>query len=682
MINHHDSSKMKNMKRLLLLLTILFSVQYSFGQTPEVKLANEYFDRAFYSEAIPMYEKIAKDDNSLEVTKNLADSYYYTNDLENAGKWYKTMIKKNPKYITDEYYFRYIHTLKAAGKYAQADSLSRTRIIVAKGSVKVFDKDVKTLENIAGIGDRFEIENLAINTKNSDFGAVKYGERLVYSSPTKEKKTYRWNGENYLDFYTIPVFNAKSGDSISEDFSKSINTRMHESNAVFTKNGKTMYFTRNNPTKDKNMISHLQLYKAEFKKGQWTNITALPFNSPNYSTEHPALSEDEEILYFASDMPGTLGSFDIFSVEINGGKFGIPKNLGPVINTIHKEQFPFISDDGKLYFSSNGHHGFGSMDVFVSEFSNGKFEKPNNVGFPVNSGYDDFSFNMNFETKEGYFASNRPGGKGNDDIYQIKEIKPLVIEDCKQTIEGLITDIDSKIILVKATVVLQDIDKKEIQRIETDAEGKFSFTVPCEADYIIIASKEEYLDGTKSLKLFKDRNKINDGSIALKSVANSDKETLTEEQIAKKREDKIAKAKKQERIDHLMEKEKDVVQDNDRLMIKTDPIYFDYDLWYIRKESKPILNRVIEIMKKYPKMTVEIGSHTDVRASDAYNNVLSEKRAASTRRYFISKGIESDRVSAKGYGETRPIVRCVPEDSCDEEQHELNRRSEFVIQNF
>lgn len=673
---------MKNMKRLLLLLTILFSVQFSFGQTPEVKLANEYFARAFYSEVIPMYEKIAQKDNSLEVTKNLADAYYYTNDLENAGKWYKIMIKKNPKYITDEYYFRYIHTLKAAGKYSEADSLARNRIIVAKGSVKVFDKDVKTLENIAGIGDRYEIKNLAINTKNSDFGAVKYGDRLVYSSPTKDKKTYRWNSENYLDFYTIPAFNAASGDTISEDFSKSINTRMHESNAVFTKNGKTMYFTRNNPKKDNNMISHLQIYRAEFKKGQWTDITPLPFNSPNYSTEHPALSVDEEILYFSSDMPGTLGSFDIWSVEINGGKFGIPKNLGPVINTIHKEQFPFISDDGKLYFSSDGHHGFGSMDVFVSELSNRKFEKPNNVGFPINSGYDDFSFNINFETKEGYFASNRPGGKGNDDIYQLTETKPLVIEDCKQTIEGLITDIDTKAILAKATVILQDADKKEIEKVQTDVAGKFIFTVPCESDYTIIASYPDYLDGTKTLKLFKDRNKINDGSIALKSVANHEKETNTEEELAKKREAKIEKAKKQVRIDQLMQKEKDVVQDNDRLMIKTDPIYFDYDLWYIRKESKPILNRVIEIMKKYPKMTVEIGSHTDVRASDAYNNVLSEKRAASTRRYFISKGIESERVTAKGYGETRPIVRCVPEDACDEEQHELNRRSEFVIQNF
>lgn len=682
MTNLQDSSKMKNMKRLLLLLTILFSVQNSFGQTPEVKLANGYFERAFYSEVIPMYEKIAKKDAGLEVVKNLADAYYYTNDLENAGKWYKVMIQKNAKYVTEEYYFRYIHTLKAVGKNAEADSLARKRVIANKGSVKIFDKELETLENIAGIGERFELENLAINTKNSDFGAIKYGERLVYSSPTKEKKNYRWNAENYLDIYTIPIYNAKAGDSISNNFSKTINTRMHESNAVFTKNGKTMYFTRNNPKRDKSQVSHLQIYKAEFKKGQWTNITPLPFNSTDYSTEHPALSEDEEILYFSSDMPGTMGSFDIFSVEINGGKFGIPKNLGPVINTIHKEQFPYISGDGKLYFSSNGHPGFGSMDVFVSEFSNGKFEKPNNVGLPVNSPFDDFSFNMDFETKEGYFASNRPGGKGNDDIYAIKEIKPLIIEDCKQFIEGLITDTDLKSILVKATVILQDKDKKEIERMETDAEGKFTFTVPCEADYIILASKEKYVDGTKTLKIFKDRNKINDGSIALKSVENAEKEMYTPEEIAKRRANEAEKAKKQERIDVLMAKEKDVVQDNDRLLIKTDPIYFDYDLWYIRKESKPILNRVIEIMKKYPKMTVEIGSHTDVRASDAYNNVLSEKRAASTRKYFISKGIEADRVTAKGYGETRPIVRCVPENSCDEEQHELNRRSEFLIQNF
>lgn len=672
---------MKNMKRLILLIAILFSLQ-NHAQSSKLRLANEYFAKAYYSEVIPMYEQIAEKDNSLEVTKNLADAYYFTNDLEKAEKWYKQMIKNNAKYVTEEYYFRYVHSLKASGKYAEADSITRKRISNTKGSVKIFDRDVKNLENIAGLGDRFEIKNMAINTKNSDFGAIKNGERIIYSSPSKEKKTYRWNSENYLDLYTIPAFNAKAGDTIVEDFSKTVNTKMHESNAVFTKNGKTMYFTRNNPKRDVNKVSHLEIFRAEFKKGEWTNITPLPFNNPNYSTEHPALSEDEETLYFSSDMPGSLGSFDIFSVEINGGKFGIPKNLGPVINTIHKEQFPFISKDGKLYFSSNGHHGFGSMDVFVSEFNKGKFEKPNNVGLPVNSSYDDFSYNIDAETKEGYFASNRPGGKGNDDIYELKETKPLVIEDCKQFIEGLITDTDSKLIIVGATVVLQDKNKKEIERIQTDAEGKFKFSVLCETEYTLIASKDLYIDGTKSLVLLKDRNKINDGSIGLKSIENDEKEKYTPEEIAKRKEDRIAQAKKQERIDKLMDKEKDIVQENDRLMIKTDPIYFDYDLWYIRKESKPILNRVVELMKKYPKMTVEIGSHTDVRASDAYNFALSDKRAASTRKYFISKGIEASRVSAKGYGETMPIVRCVPEDSCDEEQHELNRRSEFVIENF
>jgi len=669
------------MKKILLLITILFSLK-SQAQSGNLRLANAYFERAYYSEVIPMYEEIAAKNNSLEVTKNLADAYYFTNDLENAGKWYKLMIKTNLKYVTDDYYFRYIHTLKAAGKYKEADSITRKRISITKGSIKIFDRDIKNLENIAGLGDRFEIKNLAINTKNSDFGAIKNGERLVYSSPAKEKKTYRWNSENYLDLYTIPVFDAKAGDSIAAAFSKSINTKSHESTAIFTKDGKTMYFTRNNPKKDVNKVSHLEIYRAEFKKGEWTNITSLPFNNKNYSTEHPALSEDEEILYFASDMPGSMGSFDIFSVEVNGGKFGIPKNLGPVINTIHKEQFPFIAADGKLYFSSNGHHGFGSMDVFVSEYNKGKFEKPNNIGLPVNSGYDDFSYTINNETKEGYFASNRPGGKGSDDIYELKEMKPLVIEDCKQFVEGVITDVDSKAIISGATVVLQDVNKKEIERAVTDAQGKFSFNLLCETEYTLIASKELYIEGTKMLKLLKDRNKVNDGSIALKSIENDEKEKYSPEERAKRKEGRIAQAKKQERIDKLVDKEKDIVQENDKLLIKTEPIYFDYDLWYIRKESKPILNRVVELMKKYPKMTIEIGSHTDVRASDAYNFALSDKRAASTRKYIISKGIESTRVTAKGYGETRPIVRCVPDDSCDEEQHELNRRSEFVIENF
>lgn len=707
MTNHQDSSKMKLMKRIFLLLTIIFSFQNTSAQSQDLKRANAYFERTFYSEAIPLYEEIIKDECTFEIVRNLADSYYYTNDLKNAERWYRFLIKNYEKSIDEEYYFRYVQALKAVGEYEEANSISRIRLELSGNTNEIadFDKQVIILENIQALGNRFQIKNLPINTKNSDFGAVKNGTNLIYSSPKKDSKVYKWNNENYLDLYSIPIQNLQKGDSVSVSFSNSINTKMHESNAVFTKDGKKMYFTRNNfkegkKGKDKNKVSHLQIFSAELENGEWKNIKSLPFNSDDFSTEHPVLSEDEQTLYFASDMPGSLGSFDIFSVDINEGSFGTPKNLGPNINTKYKEQFPFISKDGKLYFSSNGHLGFGSLDVFVSENKNGAFEEAINVGFPINSGYDDFAFTIDTDTKEGYFSSNRLEGKGNDDIYQINEIKPLVIEDCKQLISGIITDENTKLPLENALVVMQDINKTEVQRMVTLADGKFVFTANCETSYTILASKEKYTDNSRSLKLFKERNKNNDASMALKSLEEIKKEQeivaqekKKEEEIAKQKakevaeakkkdDDRIAETKKKEKIENLLASEKDVVRDKDRLLIKTEPIYFDYDLWYIRKESKPILNKVIALMKKYPDMVVEIGSHTDVRGNNKYNLDLSGKRAASTREYFIEQGIPTDRISSRGYGETVPIVRCVPDDSCNEEQHELNRRSEFVIKNL
>lgn len=695
MTNPQDFSKMERMKRILLILAVVFCMQNGRAQSQDLKRANAYFERTFYSEAIPLYENIIKDERTFEIVRNLADSYYYTNDLKNAERWYRFLLKNYGNSIDEEYYFRYVHALKAVENYEEANALLRSRLEQTNNAeVAEFDKQIAILENIAALGNRFEIKNLAINTKYSDFGAVKKGADLIYSSPKKDSKVYKWNNENYLDLYSIPIENVKKGDSIAVDFSNSVNTKMHESNAVFTKDGKKMYFTRNNfnhgkKGKDQKRVTHLQIFSAEFENGEWKNIKSLPFNSDDFSTEHPALSPDEQTLYFASDMPGSLGSFDIFSVDINEGSFGTPKNLGPNINTKHKEQFPFIAKDGKLYFSSNGHLGFGSLDVFVSENKNGEFTKAVNLGFPINSGYDDFAFTIDPETKEGYFSSNRLGGKGNDDIYQINEIKPLVIEDCKQLISGVITDESTKLPLTAALVIMQDANKVEIQRRITAADGKFVFDAACESNYTILASKENYTDNSRSLKLLKERNKNNDASMALKSLATIKQEQEValqqkkkEEEVAKTKEKEVAQAEKKKRIEKLLADEKDVVKDKDRLLIKTEPIYFDYDLWYIRKESKPILNKVIGLMKKYPDMVVEIGSHTDVRGNNKYNLDLSDKRAASTRDYFIEQGIPASRISSRGYGETMQIVKCVPEESCSEEQHELNRRSEFVIKNI
>ncbi|SHL95397.1 Outer membrane protein OmpA [Flavobacterium flevense] len=678
------------MKRIYLIL-IVFTLQFAQAQTQDLQRAKRLFERTYYSEAIPVYERIIDQNRSFEVVKNLADSYYYTNDYANAQRQYRFLISMFPEAADAEYYFKYSQTLKASGNYDEANKVMRDYYLSTNNqkTIENLEKDNLILENISALGNRFDIKNLNINTHNSEFGAVLLGNKLVFAAvkrkPFTFEKVYKWNNESYLDLMSVSLKNMNV-DSIKK-FAVELDSPLHESNAVFTKNGKTMYFTRNNSkdgvrVKNENKVSVLQIFKAELVDGKWRNITALPFNSDNYSVEHPALSTDEKTLYFASDMPGSIGSFDIYSVPILGSDYGTPKNLGSTINTDKKEQFPFISKDNKLYFSSNGHAGYGFMDVFVSEIKNNEFVKPVNVGLPVNSGYDDFSFVIDSDIQHGYFASNRKGGKGGDDIYEISEIQPLVVENCMQYISGIITDVTTKLPLEKAKVSLQDANKKEIESAFTTADGRFSFSVACEKSYTVYASKEEYTNDSKFLKLYKDRKKVNDASMALKSIKVVKEEELAIEQQKKKQQLADAETKKKEKIAAIVAAEKDIVKDKERLLIKTDPIYFDYDLWYIRKESKPILNRVIELMKKYPEMVVEIGSHTDNRGNDKYNLDLSTQRANSTREYFLSQGIDKKRIFARGYGETVQIVKCQPSESCTEEQHELNRRSEFVIKNL
>ncbi|PWA07863.1 OmpA family protein [Flavobacterium laiguense] len=751
------------MKNLYILL-IVFSIQFIQAQQQDLQRANRLFDKTYYSAAIPLYEKVNAKNQTLEVVQKLGDCYYYTNDYDKALEQYAYLISS--KNLNEDFYFRYAQTLKAKGKYTEADKAMRDFFVASnnKEALEKLEKDIKNLKNVTAIGERFDIHNLALNTVNSEFGGVILGKNLIFAAVKKKPnlfdKTYKWNNESYLNIVSIPVKNANANDSIVSYFSKDLKSAMHESNAVFTKDGKTMYFTRNNSNngrrgKNTYKISTIQIFRAELVNAKWNNIAALPFNSADYSVEHPALSPDEKTLYFASDMPGTLGSFDIYSVSINGSTYGNPINLGDKINTAKREQFPFVSKDNKLYFSSNGHEGYGALDIFVSEIQNNSFTKAVNVGLPVNSGYDDFAYYINSETKEGYFSSDRPGGKGKDDIYSLKETKDLLIEDCRQYIAGIITDVDSHLAVENATVVLKNSVNQEIEKAITATDGKFSFTIECEANYSIFVTKENYTGNSKSFKILSERNKCNDGSMEIRSMEIIKKEEqaaldkkivadlliaqqlktaelvaleqkrkadaieLKEKKIAetnalnqKKKEDAIAleakrladlvaiqqlkkeklaadqkatalaSAKKKEKMAAIVAAEKDVVKDKDRLIIKTEPIYFDYNLWYIRKDSKIILNRVVELMKKYPEMVVEIGSHTDNRGTDKFNLDLSQKRADATRAYILEQGIPKNRISAKGYGETVQIVKCIPEDSCDEEQHELNRRSEFVIKNL
>ncbi|MFV8332851.1 OmpA family protein [Flavobacterium sp. GSP14] len=709
------------MKKIYLLL-LVFSIQLLQAQDDNLKRANRLFERTFYNEAIPLYKSIIQDNTSQIVLKNLADCYYYTNDFNTAQYYYKLLITNFGSEIGDEYYFKYSQTLKASGKYDDANA------VLQKFYASLSDKDIlfryqkglQILENVTAIGERYQIKNLKINTPNTEFGGFVTNDTFVFAAVKSKMgmfdKRFKWNGESYLDLMTIPLRNVNAVDSLAICFDSKINTAMHESNAVFTKDGKTMFFTRNNYKKgrrgkNKDKISNLQLFRASWNNGKWTNIISLPFNNDNYSTEHPALSIDEKTLYFASDMPGTLGSFDIFSVEIYGDTFGAPVNLGNLINTARKEQFPFVSKDNKLYFSSNGHEGYGALDVFVSALQNRVPARAENVGLPINSGYDDFAFFINSDTKEGFFSSNRLGGQGSDDIYSFTEEKPLIIEDCKQYITGIITDVDTKLPLENVMVQLQNADGEIVQRSITTSEGKLSFEVLCKVTYKITAEKDNYTSVSKKIVINAERKKNNDASMQIKSnkaIKREQQLVLEEEErnrltalalqqekekvaqaekiksiaITAKRNQELVEAKKIEKVATILANEKDVVKDRDRLIIKTDPIYFDYNLWYIRKDSKTILNKVVALMKKYPEMIVEIGSHTDNRGNGNFNKDLSQKRAQATRDYFLEQGISPKQIFAKGYGESVQIVKCIPEESCTEEEHELNRRSEFVIKSL
>lgn len=684
------------MKKILTTLTILFCFSFINAQSPLIKRADKYFKRTYYSKAISLYEKAIEDDKSFHIIKNLADSYYYLNNMNKASIHYKYLLKYYKELLDENYYLKYANTLKAKGRYKDAHKLLLK--YYKKQNPDKFNQlqqEIEYLENVQALGKRFTIQNLKINTQNSEFGAIEKGESIVFAAPRKEttSKIFGWNNQPYLDLYTINRNQINQENSSASSFSNQINSKLHESNIVFTQNGKTAYFNRNNLVKgkrktDEEKVTHIQLYKAEFIDGKWQNITPLPFNSNSYSTEHPALSPDEKTLYFSSDMPNGFGSFDLYSVEINNdGSFEVPKNLGPVINTPNKEQFPFISAKNKLYFSSDGHPSFGSLDVFVSSITTNGFSKPDNIGFPVNSGYDDFSFYINSNTKEGFFASNRFGGKGGDDIYKIVEQKPLKIEKCKQYVSGIITDIDTHAILDNATVIVYNKEGNKVISLQTKEHKKFRFTVNCQSTYIIKAFKTGYKENQKTLILKKERNKENDASLDLKSLIILEKEKATalaliqkrEEELKRKNAEKLILQKTKKRA-QIIANEKDIKKDKKgRIVIKTDEINFDYNLWYLRRDAKKAIDKVIRLMKKYPDMIVEVGTHSDIRGNNKYNLKLSQKRATSVRMYFMEQGIEPDRISAVGYGETQPLIKCLSEEACTEEQHEINRRCEFII---
>ncbi|MGS2761728.1 OmpA family protein [Sinomicrobium sp. M5D2P9] len=627
-------------KKLLLLL--LLAITWSYGQQRIV--ADRYFEKLAYVKSADLYAALVKKgDSSMHVLSRLGDSYYYNTNMKEAEKWYDILLSKYGEEVKPDYLFRYAQSLKGNEKYDEAMKWM-------KASAERGGSDPEMLRLLEE-GDYYtrlinpkarlfgNVHNLAINTEYSDFGGFIFGNQFYFAStrPSRGRtKIYDWNKQPFLNIYV----GNRIGNEVDEvhKLEGEINTQYHEATMVITNDGKTMYFTRDNSDngrrskKDEEGTVHLQLYKATLgEDGKWGGVTELPFNNVSYSVGHPALSPDEKKLYFVSDMPGGYGVTDIYVVDIHeDGSYGEPQNLGNTINTRGREMFPFVDKDGVLYFSSNGHPGLGGLDILKSEPQNGSFGKASNPGVPINSALDDFAFVMNEDNTEGYLSSNRLGGKGDDDIYH------FTARECTVTIRGVITDSRTEEPLVEASVRLVEPGGGVVAKVLTDVDGMYRLKGDClDGTYTVVAEQEDYRSGQKEV------------NVKGKEEANADI-ALTPLIIA------------------------------DEIVIN--PIYFDYDKWDIRSDAEYELEHIVSVMNAHPEMVIKIESHTDSRGNDAYNEKLSDNRAKATRDYIYSRGIAKDRIeSAIGYGEKRLLNNCANGVDCTEEEHQLNRRSSFII---
>ena len=629
------------MKKIISIFIItLLSSAILTAQSNETKRADKHFNKYEFVEAATDYLKLVTDGKAnTYVYSQLAESYFNVFNTVEAEKWYAIALETSSE---PEMVYNYSQMLKANGKYeesnTQLDLFASMR--PADHRATAFRENPNYLPKILEKGKRFNVQNLAINSEVSDFGGtLKNGKLYITSARNSNRKTYGWNEEPFLDIYTAYV-NDDGEFQTPSIIEQNINTKYHEGTVSFSPDGNTMYFSRESfyekvyerDSITKYKISVLNLYKSINQEGQWSEAEALSLNGDSYSVKNPSVSADGKTLYFASDKTGGYGNFDIYSAPIDeNGSVGDATNLGQKLNTEGQEMFPFISANNTLYFSSNGHLGLGGLDVFFAKIVDGKVGPIRNVGIPVNGNADDFAFSINEETEEGFVSSNREGGVGSDDIYSIKKIQPI----CDVLVSVTVKDRKTGLILVGAAVSIQDADGNIFGTKTSNTEGVVEYIIECNIDTKLVGSKIDYESG-------------------FTLVAGTSEEEVS--------------------ADLLLTPIDEIILANKVIL---NPIYFDFDKSNINAQAAFELDKLVQLMNKYKSIVLSAESHTDSRGSASYNLSLSERRAMTTAQYVISKGIDASRITGEGKGETMPSVDCGGR--CTEEEHQLNRRSEFLI---
>ena len=621
--------------KLYILFGILFTGLLGFSQSK--RKADILYENRAYVEAAEIYAQLPKTNANLE---KLGDCYYFNSEYEKAYAAYSQIKDLSIESdLTADFYIKYVDVLKGLKNYKEADNVS-ARMLNDPFDTESFKELLKRI-----IPYEYKLKSITQNIGGSNFGLSLYEDKIVFASTLNIKNpSYNWNGKPYLDLYEAKI---TLGDSIVLDsiqpFGKKINTtNQHESSAVFTKDGKTMYFSRNlrkRVSLDSTKIAVVSIFKAELIDGEWTNVEPVSFSSETYSTMHPALNKDETRLYFSSDMPNTLGSFDIFYVDIlSDNSFGEPVNLGKAINSERREQFPYIAKDSTLYFASNGKRGFGGLDLFSSSARGDRFLDALNLGESINSEKDDFAFVVIDSLDTGFVSSNR---NGVDNIYAFERIST----NREYFIEGVVTDKVTGKLLPNTTVTLFDEDGNIVSEMIVGDDARYKLKTEPNRSYSVEGFQPKYIP---EIEFFDTNDSGNiEFNIELEIESYKDAE--------------------------------EIVTDDEygNTFIELENIYFDFAKWDIKPQAARTLDVLVALLTKYPRMEIQLGAHTDSRAGFEFNLDLSEKRARATLEYLVQNGISRSRLTSKGYGETKPLVPCG--DNCTETEFSINRRCEFLI---
>lgn len=725
-----------------LILFILFQTGLAFAQSGQLAKGNFYYDRAGYFQAIPCFERVLGSEfDSPEMQQKLAYSYNFCGEFAKAETLYKKLIAKkaDPQSLYQlAYSLARQNKQDEANTYLQqfaAASPSDQR-------AQLFLKDPSYLNKLIAAEPHFKIANTGLNTDHADFGVYPIpgkNEAMIVSS---RRFSYwgnpRWAGDNeqFLDLFTIELIKDKT-ENAPKYVQKPLNTGMHEGPACFSADGQVMYFTADNRTANTTELVHLKIYRAYWKDGVWSDREELSINDNSFSTGHPVLSKDGKTLYFVSDRPGGFGGSDIYSVPLYAnGKFGAVQNLGANVNTEGNEMFPWINGD-LFFFASNGRPGFGGLDIFVAPI--GLEVAAVNAGTVINTQADDFAVSFFDDSMFGFVASNRTGGKGGDDIYSIELVRPFVFPI---SFKGTAVDAQTGAIMAGATISIKDANGTVIATITADNKGQFNTTLDPGKQYTIEVSKENFKGSSKTIdiaanaksyqEVFKldrapefmlellltnaqTKSVISGAQILIKDLktkavlfSNTTDQSGTWQQV-------LENMKVGNQLAYEIELScpgyltkvltyQEVISKEGRIALheklnvaltqvtiggdlaKTlgiKPIYFDLGKYNIRKDAAIELDKIVKVMNENPTMVIELGSHTDCRSSVQFNETLSANRAKASAAYIKQRISNPERIYGKGYGESRLLNDCGCEgtvkSTCAEAEHQLNRRTEFII---